>query len=78
MILREREALEKLGGAEKLPALLRAQAGETGGELRDPSSTPLLEESPSLCGGGYSLDALVARIRFAAHEPLALQIFHEP
>ena len=75
MIVGEREALEKLGGAEKLPALLRAQADKSGGELRNPSLTPLLQESPSFGSGGYSLDALVVRIRFAAYETLALQVF---
>ena len=78
MIVGEREALEKLGGAEKLPALLRAQADKSGGELRNPSLTPLLQEPPSFGSGGYSLDALVVRIRFAAYETLALQVFDEP
>jgi hypothetical protein len=77
MIVGEREALEKLSGAEKLSALFRAQAGEPGGELRDPSPTPLVQESPSFGGGRNSLDALVVRIRFAAHETLALQVFDE-
>ena len=77
MIVGEREALEQLSGAEKLSALFRAQAGETGGELRDPSPAPLVQEPPSFSGGGYSPDALVARIRFAAYETLALQVLDE-
>jgi len=77
MVVGEREALEQLSGPEKLSAFFRAQAGETGSELRDPPPTPLVQEAPSFGGGRNSLDALVAGIRLAAHETLALQVFDE-